>query len=89
MLSTYQMEQDKEMLGKLTTSHFEGMVSMLEPKDSWVAKWQKLVKHSPGVYAIEIFEALPAEIQKYLQQQNIPYHKSGSAAPPKKMGQGR
>ena len=34
-----------------TTPDFTGMIAMMEPEDSWVAKWQRMAKYRPGVYA--------------------------------------
>ena len=34
-----------------TSPDFTGMIAMMEPEDSWVAKWQRMVKYRPGVYA--------------------------------------
>ena len=37
-----------------TTTNFEGMISLMQPSDSWVAKWNSLVKYLPGLYCISV-----------------------------------
>lgn len=36
------------------TVDFVGMVSLIQPTHSWVAKWNDLKKRVPGVYAISV-----------------------------------
>ena len=39
------------------TPDFVGMISVMMPKESWVAKWNKVMTCIPGVYAINIPQA--------------------------------
>ena len=41
-------------LQNYTTSNFAGMICMMDPEHSWVARWQKLISLYPGVYAIDV-----------------------------------
>ena len=34
-----------------TSQEFTGMIAIMEPRDSWVAKWQRCTELKPGVYA--------------------------------------
>ena len=34
-----------------TTPDYEGFVAIMQPTDSWVAKWQRATTCCPGVYA--------------------------------------
>ena len=36
------------------TSDFVGMISLMMPRESWVAKWNEIRTYIPGVYAINI-----------------------------------
>jgi len=36
------------------TKDFVGMVSVMMPRNSWVAKWNELTDKIPGVYAIAL-----------------------------------
>jgi transcription elongation factor SPT4 len=37
-----------------TTTYFEGLIALVEPQNSWVAKWQRIVQMKPGMYAISV-----------------------------------
>merc|ERR1712085_79730 len=43
---------DRERLWSCTTSNFEGVVAIISPSESWVARWQGIDDFVPGVYAI-------------------------------------
>ena len=43
-----------EDVQEYTTANFNGIISMMDPKNSWVAKWQNLTIHMPGVYAVDV-----------------------------------
>lgn len=42
-----------------TTDKFSGVVAVLDPKESWVAKWQHLQNYAPGMYALTLEGELP------------------------------
>ena len=35
-----------------TTSNWEGVIAVVDSKDSWVSKWQGLSSFVPGLYAV-------------------------------------
>lgn len=39
-----------------TTTMFEGCICMIEPEQSWVAKWQSMRGLKPGIYAINVLD---------------------------------
>ncbi|TMS14565.1 Transcription elongation factor SPT4 [Larimichthys crocea] len=47
--SYLQMKGNREMVYECTSSSFDGVIAMMSPEDSWVAKWQRiersLMKH--------------------------------------------
>ncbi|XP_023016775.1 transcription elongation factor subunit spt4 [Leptinotarsa decemlineata] len=56
-----------------TSKNFEGMISMLTPGDSWVAKWQRINHFCKGVYAISVSGRLPNSIVRELRSRGIIY----------------
>ena len=44
---------DYEALKEFTTTNFVGMISLVQPKSSWVGRWNGLKGSKPGVYAID------------------------------------
>lgn len=43
-----------DQVQECTSSIFEGLISMIDPAHSWVAKWQRLEGYVRGVYAIKV-----------------------------------
>lgn len=37
-----------------TSQVFEGLITLTDPANSWVAKWQRLDSYQPGVYAVKV-----------------------------------
>jgi transcription elongation factor SPT4 len=44
---------------------------MMKPKESWVAKWQRIMSFVPGLYAVQVNGKVPEELLEDLQKQNI------------------
>ncbi|TRY57202.1 hypothetical protein DNTS_003282 [Danionella cerebrum] len=40
--SYLQMKGNREMVYECTSSSFDGVIAMMSPEDSWVAKWQRV-----------------------------------------------
>ncbi|XP_067113450.1 transcription elongation factor SPT4 isoform X2 [Osmerus mordax] len=49
--SYLQMKGNREMVYECTSSSFDGVIAMMSPEDSWVAKWQRIItgRLPPGV----------------------------------------
>jgi RNA polymerase subunit RPABC4/transcription elongation factor Spt4 len=52
-----------------TTAQFSGLISLMMPNHSWVAKWNNLEGMKPGIYAINILEEL-------VYEEDINYHQT-------------
>ncbi|XP_065187866.1 transcription elongation factor SPT4-like [Sycon ciliatum] len=62
------------MIQECTSSSFDGVVSMVSPLDSWVAKWQRIRECVPGIYAISVSGRLPEHIIQELDEgRNVKY----------------
>lgn len=57
-----QLKGDRERVYNCTSSAFEGIISLMQPNDSWVAKWQHIVGQERGVYALSVDGKLPPSI---------------------------
>ena len=55
------MTNDPKKVKSCTTSYFEGLIGLVEPQNSWVAKWQRIVQMKPGMYAIQVSGTLQDE----------------------------
>ena len=47
-----------------TTTEFTGMISLIMPTQSWVARYNQLENRMPGIYAIKIHEDVEDEPQE-------------------------
>ncbi|PAV20571.1 transcription initiation Spt4 [Pyrrhoderma noxium] len=46
-----QMKQSQDRVLTCTTTHFEGVIAVIDPESSWVARWQRTAKYVRGMYA--------------------------------------
>lgn len=60
-----QMKGNREMVYECTSSSFDGVIAMMSPEDSWVAKWQRIGNFKPGVYAVTVTGRLPPGMLGY------------------------
>ncbi|KDN52622.1 putative SPT4-transcription elongation protein [Tilletiaria anomala UBC 951] len=58
-----QMQGSQDTVLDCTTSNFDGLVSMIHPDQSWVAKWQHIEKRVPGLYAVKTTGRLPEQYE--------------------------
>lgn len=56
-----------------TSRVFEGLITMAQPTQSWVAKWQRLEGYVPGVYAVKVVGELPIDIVNALEGEGVKY----------------
>lgn len=45
---------DPERCNMCTSAFFEGQVAVMDPRESWTAKWLRVDNYLPGVYAITV-----------------------------------
>lgn len=45
-----------------TSSRFEGIISMINPQQSWVARWNRMESKIPGCYALDVQGVLPEDV---------------------------
>ncbi|KAF9585392.1 transcription elongation factor spt4 [Lunasporangiospora selenospora] len=63
-----------------TSQHFDGMIAVMQPSESWVARWQRVDKFEKGIYAVSVQGTLPEDIEEELEAKGIRYRpRDGSA----------
>ncbi|KAK2168667.1 hypothetical protein LSH36_15g14022 [Paralvinella palmiformis] len=67
------MKNNRDAVYECTSSNFDGVISLMSPDDSWVAKWQRINRHVKGVYAISVTGRLPPGIISDLKSKGIIY----------------
>ncbi len=66
------MDGKLDVVQKCTTQYFEGMVGMIDPTSSWVARWQRIDAFKPGMYAVEMMGELPERYQNMCRELGMP-----------------
>eukprot|EP00522_Entomoneis_paludosa_P018270 CAMPEP_0172451824 /NCGR_PEP_ID=MMETSP1065-20121228/9693_1 /TAXON_ID=265537 /ORGANISM="Amphiprora paludosa, Strain CCMP125" /LENGTH=134 /DNA_ID=CAMNT_0013203795 /DNA_START=17 /DNA_END=421 /DNA_ORIENTATION=- len=62
---------DTRQVNRCTTPFFEGATAVMDPRDSWAAKWIRVDAFLPGVYAIVVTGQFDQEMQEDLENQGI------------------
>ncbi|KIX10005.1 uncharacterized protein Z518_01086 [Rhinocladiella mackenziei CBS 650.93] len=67
------LRNSQDAIQECTSQVFEGLISLGDPKTSWVAKWQRLTNYVPGIYAVKVVGQLPQEILDGLEDSGVKY----------------
>ena len=67
------MKGNRERVYDCTSSNFEGMIGLMQPEESWVAKWQRISHNVKGMYAVSVSGVLPKAVQRELAQHGENY----------------
>ncbi|TPP56013.1 Transcription elongation factor SPT4 [Fasciola gigantica] len=67
------MQGDRDKVYECSSANFDGLLAMMCPSESWIARWQMIDKLTPGVYAASVYGSLPREVIHYLRSKGIPY----------------
>ncbi|PAA92071.1 hypothetical protein BOX15_Mlig013257g3, partial [Macrostomum lignano] len=67
------LKDNKDMVYDCTSANFDGMIGLMSPDDSWVARWQRISKFQKGIYAVSVSGTLPRHVQRMLSERGVPY----------------
>jgi transcription elongation factor SPT4 len=62
-----------DAIAECTSQVYEGLITLADPKSSWVARWQRLDNYVPGVYAVKVVGQLPQDILQQLEDSGVRY----------------
>ncbi|GBE78949.1 Transcription elongation factor spt4 [Sparassis crispa] len=68
-----QMKGYPDRIQACTTTHFDGVVAIIEPETSWVARWQRVSKYARGMYAARVKGRIPDDVEAELESRGIKY----------------
>jgi transcription elongation factor SPT4 len=68
-----QLRGNNDAIQECTSQVFEGLISIVDERQSWVARWQRLDGYVPGTYAIKVTGTLPTETVASLEDAGIKY----------------
>jgi len=62
----------KQRVNECTSASFDGLVALMDPDSSWVARWQRITgkTYSLGLYAMSVNGRLPPEVIEDVERQN-------------------
>lgn len=49
-----ELRHNNDAIQDATSTVFEGLISLANPDQSWVARWQRLQGYVPGTYAVKV-----------------------------------
>ncbi|XP_025093012.1 transcription elongation factor SPT4-like [Pomacea canaliculata] len=67
------MKNNRDIVYDCTSSNFDGLIGLMSPEDSWVAKWQKTERMVKGCYAVSVTGRLPPGVVRDLRSKGIEY----------------
>jgi len=56
-----------------TSAHFDGIIAVIDPEASWVARWQRTSKYVRGMYAVRVRGRIPYDLEAELESRGIKY----------------
>ena len=65
------LKGNRDKVFECTSSNFDGLIALMDPSDSWVARWQRIDSHVRGMYAISVSGELPEAIKRSLREKDI------------------
>lgn len=68
-----QLRGNNDAIQECTSQVFEGLISIIDERQSWVARWQRLEGYVPGTYAMKVTGTLPTETVASLEDAGIKY----------------
>ena len=72
LLQYYNTQADNpERANSCTSAFYEGQAAIMDPRESWAAKWIRVDNCLPGVYAIAITGQFDRDIEEDLENRGI------------------
>ncbi|KAI6099169.1 Spt4/RpoE2 zinc finger-domain-containing protein [Pisolithus sp. B1] len=74
-----QMKGSTDRISVCTTTYFDGIIPVIDPESSWVARWQRtceflvLRKYVRGMYAVRVKGRVPEDVEAELESRGIKY----------------
>jgi len=65
------MADNPERCNLCTTAFFEGQAAVMDPRESWAAKWMRCDSYLPGVYAISVTGQFDRDIEEDLENRGV------------------
>jgi len=76
------MRGQPDAVYEYTSANFDGCIAMMNPSQSWVAKWQRISHLNPGLYAVSVSGKLQPAVVRELKGHGIHYKPRDSTQGP-------
>eukprot|EP00698_Gefionella_okellyi_P011024 TRINITY_DN2892_c0_g1_i1.p1 TRINITY_DN2892_c0_g1~~TRINITY_DN2892_c0_g1_i1.p1 ORF type:complete len:125 (-),score=19.13 TRINITY_DN2892_c0_g1_i1:33-407(-) len=76
-----EMRDERQRVFDCTSSNFSGFVAITDMKSSWIAKWQRIDRLTPGCYALSVAGRLPRAYVRQMEAAGQTYMPRESANP--------
>jgi len=67
------LELRPSRLKACTTLYYDGVIAVIDPEKSWVARWQRTSKYVRGMYAVRVKGHIPEDVEAELESRGIKY----------------
>ncbi|KAJ3903218.1 transcription initiation protein spt4 [Lentinula edodes] len=75
-----QLKDNPDRILACSTSYFDGVIALIDPETSWVARWQRTAdtdfgkaKYARGMYAVRVKGRVPEDVEAELESRGIKY----------------
>ncbi|KAF9446736.1 transcription initiation Spt4 [Macrolepiota fuliginosa MF-IS2] len=68
-----QLKGSPDRIATCTTTSFDGVISVISPENSWVARWQRTSNYVRGIYAVQVKGRIPEDVEAELENRGIKY----------------
>ncbi|KIM20364.1 hypothetical protein M408DRAFT_330168 [Serendipita vermifera MAFF 305830] len=66
-----QMRGNTDRVNTCTTAQFDGMAAIMDPKESWVARWKRVDPSVRGIYAVRLSAKMSDSLRNELEELGI------------------
>ena len=68
-----ELQGSTENIEDCTSQVYEGLITLTDPKASWVARWNRLDGYVPATYAVKVVGQLPDEMVDKVEGGGVRY----------------
>ncbi|KAK7051353.1 transcription elongation factor spt4 [Paramarasmius palmivorus] len=68
-----QLKDSPDRIQSCTTVYFDGVIGIMDPENSWVAKWQRTSQYARGMYAVRVKGRIPEDVEAELDARGFKY----------------
>ncbi|EIW72235.1 transcription elongation factor SPT4 [Tremella mesenterica] len=67
------LKGNADRVAECTSALYDGVIAMMQPEESWVAKWQRIDKKRRGLYAVRVTGRPPQDVIDAIEERGGVY----------------